>query len=482
LKERHVIAGAGPAGLTVAWQLARRGEPSVVLESDPEYVGGLAKTVRYKGHRFDIGGHRFYSRSPEINHLWKEMLPEEFIEVPRLSRIYHGKTFFPYPIAVGSTIAGLRLVRSARVALSYLKARLSPRRPEVTFEDWVVNRFGFELYNTFFKTYTEKVWGMSCTEMSKDFAAQRIRNLSFLSAVKNALFPSTRGEEPKTLIKVFAYPRYGPGQLWESVQAQAEAKGARVLLGKRVVHVRHQDGVISSFETADGGTFDGDHFYSTMPLRDLILALEPAAPPEILASARALRYRDFLIVALMVKKPDLFPDNWIYVHDPSVQVGRIQNYKNWSAVMIAEPGMTCLGLEYFCNEDEPLWNLQDAELVTLAAREVETIGLAKTSECVDGAVVRMRRAYPVYDGEYQGHRERLKTYLAAFQNLQSAGRGALHSYNSQDHSMMAAIYCVRNVLEGTELDPWMINTEEEYAEDGTVKKTFEERLIPTRAT
>ena len=480
MKERHVIAGAGPAGLTVAWQLARRGEPSVVLEADPEYVGGLAKTVRYKGNRFDVGGHRFYSKSSEINNLWKEMLPTEFTQVPRLSRIYYDRTFFPYPIAVGPTLAGLGLVRSARMALSYLKARLFPRRPEVSFEDWVVNRFGFELYSTFLKTYTEKVWGMPCTEMSKDFAAQRIRNLSFLSAIQSALFPPRRGTEPKTLITTFAYPRYGPGQLWESVQAQVEAEGARVLLGKRIVRVRHQNGVISSFETAAGESFDGDHFYSTMPLRDLIFALEPAAPPEILAAARALRYRDFLIVALMVTKPDLFPDHWIYVHDPAVQVGRIQNYKNWSAAMIGEPGMTCLGLEYFCNEDEPLWNLSDAELVTLAAREVGTIGLARTSECVDGAVVRMRRAYPVYDGEYQGHRARLKAYLAGFRNLQCAGRGALHSYNNQDHSMMAAIYCVRNVLEGAGLDPWTINTEEEYAEEGTMKKTFDERLVPTR--
>jgi protoporphyrinogen oxidase len=471
LKERHVIAGAGPAGLTVAWQLARRGEPSVVLESDPEYVGGLARTVRYKGHRFDIGGHRFYSKSAEINDLWKEMLPTEFIQVSRLSRIYYNRAFFPYPISVGSTLAGLGLVRSVRMALSYLKARLFPRRPEVSFEDWVINRFGFELYNMFFKTYTEKVWGMPCAKMSKTFAAQRIRSLSFSSAVKNALFPAKKGKELKTLINAFIYPRYGPGQLWESVRAQVEAKGARVLLGKKIVRVRHQNGVISSFETVAGETFDGDHFYSTMPLRDLILALEPAAPPEVLASARALRYRDFLIVALIVKKPDLFPDNWIYVHDPAVQVGRIQNYKNWSAAMIGEPGMTCLGLEYFCNEDEPLWNLPDAELVTLAAREVGSIGLAKTSECLDGAVVRMRRAYPVYDGEYEGHRERLKVYLAGFGNLQCAGRGALHSYNNQDHSMMAAIYCVRNALEGAGLDPWMINTEEEYAEEGMVKKT-----------
>jgi len=316
--------------------------------------------------------------------------------------------------------------------------------------------------------------------MSKNFAAQRIRNLSFLSAVKNALFPPRNGKELKTLIKSFTYPRYGPGQLWESVQAQAEAKGARVLLGKKIARVRHQDGVISSFGTVAGETFDGDHFYSTMPLRDLILALEPAAPPEILASARALRYRDFLTVALLVKQPDLFPDNWIYVHDPTVQVGRIQNYKNWSGAMIGEPGMTCLGLEYFCNQDEPLWNLPDAELVTLAAREVGAIGLAKTSDCVDGAVVRMPRAYPVFDGEYQGHRERLKVYLAGFRNLQCAGRGALHSYNSQDHSMMAAIYCVRNVFEGAGLDPWMINTEQEYAEEGVAKKNFDERQVPAQ--
>ena len=482
MRQKHVIAGAGPAGLTVAWELARRGEPSVVLEADPKYVGGLARTVRYKSHRFDIGGHRFYSKSNEITALWQEMLPSEFIQVPRLSRIYYNRTFFPYPIAIMPTLAGLGIVRSARMALSYMKARLFPRKPEVSFEDYIVNRFGYELYNTFFKAYTEKVWGMSCKKMSKDFAAQRIRNLSFLSAVRNALFPPKKGKELKTLIRTFAYPRHGPGQLWESVQAQAEAEGAKVVMGKKVTKVRHQNGVVTAYETADGEVYEGEHFYSTMPLRELILALDPPAPPEVQASARALHYRDFLTVALMVRKPDLFPDNWIYVHDPSVHVGRIQNYKNWSAAMVGEPGMTCLGLEYFCNEDEPLWNLPDADLVKLAGQEVEKIGLAKADDCFDGEVVRMRRAYPVYDGEYMGHRERLKAYLGTFRNLQCAGRGALHSYNSQDHSMMAAIYCVRNVFEGGTLDPWMINTEEEYAEEGELKKKFEERLVPTQAT
>jgi protoporphyrinogen oxidase len=482
LKQKHVIAGAGPAGLTVAWELARRGEPSLVLESDPQYVGGLAKTVRYKTHRFDIGGHRFYSKSAEITALWKEILPTEFLQVTRLSRIYYNRTFFPYPIAVLPTLAGLGLVRSARIALSYLKARLFPRRPEISFEDYIVNRFGYELYNTFFKAYTEKVWGMPCKTMSKDFAAQRIRNLSFLSALRNALFPPKEGKELKTLVRTFAYPHHGPGQMWEAVQAQAEAKGARVLLGKKVTRVRHRDGAITAYETEDGEVFEGEHFYSTMLLRDLILALDPPAPPEIVASAKALHYRDFLTVALMVKRPNLFPDNWIYVHDPTVHVGRIQNYNNWSADMVGEPGMTCLGLEYFCNQGEPLWNMSDEELVALAFREVEMIGLAKTADCVDGRVVRVRRAYPVYDGVYLTHRERLKGYLATFRNLECAGRGALHSYNSQDHSMMAALYCVRNVLEGAKLDPWMINTKEEYAEERGVKKKFEERLVPTQAT
>ncbi len=478
--EHHVILGAGPAGLTAAWHLTRLGRKSTVLEADPDYVGGISRTVRYKGYRFDIGGHRFYTKSAEINRLWREMLPEGFIEVPRLSRIYYDRTFFPYPIALLPTLRGLGLWRSTRLAASYLRARIRPVRPEVSFEDWIVNRFGRMLYRTFFQTYTEKVWGLPCTRLSKDFAAQRIRGLSAFKAVKDALLPKRKkGTEAKTLIRTFVYPRHGPGMLWESVRDQAVAGGARVLMGRSVVRIRHEDGVVRAVTTSDGAVHEGTHFYSTLALRDLVEALDPAPPPDVLEAGRGLKYRDFLTVALVVDRAEVFPDNWIYIHDPGVKVGRIQNYKNWSADMVEDPGRTCLGMEYFCFEGDEVWSMPDADLIRLAAREVEAIGLAKAAECIDGAVVRLRRTYPVYDDGYLARREALKRHLhAAYRNLHTAGRGGLHSYNSQDHSMMAAIYCVRNVVEGSSLDPWGINTEEEYAEEGGAKKEFEERLVP----
>jgi protoporphyrinogen oxidase len=406
------------------------------------------------------------------------MLPGEFIEVPRLSRIYYDRVFFPYPISIFPTLKGLGAVRSLRIAASWLEARIRPRKPEASFEDWIVNRFGGELYSTFFKTYTEKVWGMPCTRMSKDFAAQRIRNLSFFRAVKDAILPRNNGAQVKTLIKKFQYPRLGPGQLWEAVRDRVVSAGSEVRMGEEVTRIRHEDGVVRGVETATGGVFEAEHYYSTMALGDLVVALDPPPPPHVFAAGRALKYRDFLTVALVIDQPALFPDNWIYVHDPQVLVGRIQNYRNWSAAMVSDPGTTCLGMEYFCNEGEDLWNRSDAELIRLAAREVEAIGLARAADCSDGAVVRMRKAYPVYDEGYLPHRETLKGWLRTFRNLRPAGRGGLHSYNSQDHSMMAALYAVRNVREGTDLDPWVINTEEEYAEEGESKKTFPDRAVP----
>jgi protoporphyrinogen oxidase len=478
ISRRHLIIGAGPAGLTAAFAIANAGEAATVLEADPEYVGGISRTVRYKGNRFDIGGHRFYTKSPEIEALWHEMLPGEFLQVPRLSRIYYDRVFFPYPISILPTLKGLGIGRSLKIAASWLDAKLRPRKPEASFEDWIVNRFGRELYLTFFKTYTEKVWGMPCTRMSKDFAAQRIRDLSFFRAVKDALFPKKNGTEVKTLIRKFKYPRFGPGQLWEAVRDRVVAAGCEVRLGEAVTRIRHEDGVVRCVETSTGAVYEAEHFYSTMTLGDLVAALDPPPPPLPLAAGRSLKYRDFLTVALVVRRPSLFPDNWIYVHDPQVLVGRVQNYRNWSAAMVADPGTTCLGMEYFCNEGEDLWNSPDEELIRLGAREVEAIGLARAAECADGAVVRMRRAYPVYDEGYLAHRETLKGYLRTFRNLHPAGRGGLHSYNSQDHSMMAALYSVQNVREGTDLDPWAINTSEEYAEEGEAKKTFADRAVP----
>ncbi|PON13509.1 FAD-dependent oxidoreductase [Candidatus Entotheonella serta] len=478
---KHVIIGAGPAGLTAAWELVGEDQDILILEADPCYVGGIARTVEYRGNRFDMGGHRFYSKSDAINRLWNTMLPSNFIQVPRLSRICYNKKFLPYPLQLWPTLKQLGFRMSGKIVLSYAYARLFPRKQEASFEDWVVNRFGYQLYSMFFKTYTEKVWGLACTEINKDWAAQRIRDLSMLEVIRNALIPAKDNPAIKTLITTFTYPRLGPGQLWEAVQDQVLAKGHRVEHDKEVVRINHRDGVVTSMETLDGGCYEGSHFYSTMTLKDLLNSMNPPPPPEVLRAGNALVYRDFLTVALIVDRPHLFSDNWIYIHDPSIFVGRIQNYKNWSPDMVADLSTTCLGMEYFCSRGDALWILDDEVLIKLAGEEVERIGLAPASDCIDGCVVRIPNAYPVYDGQYKQHRETIKTWLNSyFTNLYPAGRGGLHNYNSQDHSMMAAILSVRNMREHTEFDVWSINTDEEYAEEGTAHQDVERRLVPQR--
>jgi protoporphyrinogen oxidase len=487
---RHLVIGAGPAGLTIAWELVRSSEDVVVLEADPHYVGGLSRTVTFQGNRFDIGGHRFYSKSAHINALWREMLPGGFVEVPRLSRVHYDGRFFPYPIELGPTLRALGPRRSARILASYVRARVRPRRPEVTFEDWIVNRFGRELYRTFFRTYTEKVWGVPCTEISKDFAAQRIRGLTLGEAVGHRLRqlagrhrgPSSNGEV-KTLVDRFVYPRRGPGQLWEAVRDEIEVRGGRVLLGQRVTALDHdaRTRTITGVTTEDGGRHTADRVYSTMTLRDLVAQLRPAPPSEVIDAARALRFRDFLTVAVVVDRPRLFPDTWIYIHDPGCRVGRIQNYKNWSPDMVADPALTCLGLEYFCDRGDPLWTMADADLVALAGRELETLGLARAAECRDGVVLRVPDAYPVYDAHHAAHRRTIRRWLEeSAVNLHPAGRGGLHNYNSQDHAMMTGLLSVRNALDGTDHDVWAVNTEEEYAESAGPGDTpaLDRRLVP----
>ncbi len=464
-----VIAGGGPAGLTAAYELSRHGRSCVVLEADAHTVGGISRTDRYKGYRFDIGGHRFFSKSEEVNTLWCEILGEDFLTRPRLSRIYYDRKFFHYPLKPWDALSKLGPLRAARIVLSYLAARARPIRPERSFEDWVVNRFGRVLFEIFFKTYTEKVWGMPTSEISADWAAQRIKGLSLVRAVLGAFFPA-RGGLVKTLIDQFHYPRLGPGQMWEAARDKIIARGGTVQLDRRVVSITHDGSRILAFVAADshGRTthYAGNQFLSTLPIRALIRAMTPRPPQDVCEAAAALRYRDFLTVVLIVDQPETFPDNWIYIHEPSVRLGRVQNFKNWSPALVPDASKTSLGLEYFCFENDDLWSAPDAELIALGRREIDAIGLVKSDRVVDGCVVRMPKAYPVYDDDYQAHLDTIRAWLARFDNLQLAGRNGMHKYNNQDHSMMTALLAARNILGLGRYDTWKVNTDAEYHEGG----------------
>jgi protoporphyrinogen oxidase len=462
-----LIAGAGPAGLTAALELSRRGVPVAVHESGDD-VGGIARTETYKGYRFDIGGHRFFTKVPEVEAIWHELAGADLLKVPRLSRIFYDGRYYAYPLQLGNVVGNLGVLESARMTASYVRAQIQPRAPEETLEDWVVNRFGRRLYRTFFKTYTEKVWGLPCNVIRADWAAQRIRGLSFTRAVSHALF---RGGRTTSLVGEFLYPRLGPGQMWERAAAAVKAAGGSVTLGSRVEAIHHSAGRISAatvVSAAGSKTLPVSDVVSTMPLPALVRALDPALPGAVTSAADGLRYRDFLIVVLIVRAPSLFPDNWLYIHSPAVRVGRIQNFKNWSAAMVPDQAMTSLGMEYFCTADDDLWGQDDADLVALATRELDALGLARQGLVVDGCVIRQPKAYPVYDATYRDQVERIRTGLTSIGNLQTIGRNGMHRYNNQDHSMLTGLLAARNVL-GEQHDLWSVNTERSYYEEQQVE-------------
>jgi protoporphyrinogen oxidase len=459
------IIGGGPAGLTAADRLLELGRPAVVFEQGTR-VGGLAQTVEYKGFRFDIGGHRFFTKVSVIQQLWREVLGSEFLLRPRLSRIYYRGRFFDYPLKPLNVLRNLGFVTSVAVVCSYLKSVLAPVRPEKSFADWVSNRFGRRLLNMFFATYTEKVWGIPCTSIGAQWAAQRIKGLSLRTAVANMLLPQRKGTQIKTLIDEFEYPRLGPGQMWEAFQTRIALRGGSVELETTVTTIEHDGARVSAIVVERAGTSTAhapSHVISTMPMRHLVRALSPPAPPEIIAAADKLRYRDFLTVALIVDQRDVFPDNWIYVHDDTVKVGRIQNFKNWSPDMVPDSSRTCLGLEYFCFEGDGLWTMTDDELVALATDELAGMGMVPRERVLDGCVVRMPKAYPVYDETYATSVETVRAYLARFENLYLVGRNGMHKYNNQDHSMLTAMLAVRNIA-GERHDLWSVNVDEEYHE------------------
>ncbi|MFO0958502.1 MAG: NAD(P)/FAD-dependent oxidoreductase [Isosphaeraceae bacterium] len=467
-----VIAGGGPAGLTAAYELTKHGHPCVVLESDGVRVGGISRTDQYRGYRFDIGGHRFFSKSAEINELWREILGDELLGRPRLSRIYYNGKFFDYPLKPLDALTKLGPWASLRCGFSYLRASLFPIKPEVSFEDWVVNRFGRALFETFFKTYTEKVWGMPTSTISADWAAQRIKGLNAFRALADALLGGLRrkkGEVIKTLIDRFQYPRLGPGQMWEACRDRIVERGGTVRMDQRVIRIEHDNSSIRAFVTGDSDgrrtRYEGHAFISTLPMRELISSMVPPAPDAVRRAAMSLKYRDFLSVVLILDQPEAFPDTWIYIHEPAVRVGRIQNFKNWSPDLVPDPSKTSLGLEYFCFEGDDLWTMSDADLIALGTREIEAIGLAKGDRVIDGCVVRMPKAYPVYDDDYLAHVGLIREWLGRFDNLELAGRNGMHKYNNQDHSMMTALLAARNILGQGRYDTWKVNTDAEYHEE-----------------
>ncbi len=460
------VLGAGPAGLTAAYTLGLRGLPATVFEADGS-VGGIAKTVEFNGYRFDLGGHRFFTKLKPIERLWHDLLGPELLRRPRLSRIFYKGEFFAYPLAAKDVVSRLGYVEATRCALSYAWSR--PRRhfrePE-TFEQWVTSRFGRRLYDTFFRSYTEKVWGIPGSEIRSEWAAQRIKDFSLFKAMLTVL--GLGRQQITTLIDEFRYPRLGPGQMWETCQARVEEHGIPVLLNRRCVAVRHEDWRAKEVVVQWNGSTEAhrvDGVLSSIPLGELIEILEPEAPPEVLDAARRLRYRELVVVALITTEPDPFPDNWIYLHDPGTRAGRVQNFGAWSESMV-KPGTSCLGVEYFCFEGDEIWEMPEARAVDLAKGELAQIGLIDPSKVIDGVKVRVPRAYPMYDSGYREAVAVVREYIDRFQNLKTFGRNGLHRYNNQDHSMWTAILAALNLVDGTTYDVWSVNTEEEYLEEG----------------
>jgi protoporphyrinogen oxidase len=516
-----VIIGAGPAGLTAALEFTRRsGIKPIVLEASHE-IGGISRTVRYKGNRMDIGGHRFFSKSDRIMNWWMELLPPEssgdtahalqyqgqrrnfdtkpngpdasntdlvMLVRPRKSRIYFLRRFFDYPITLSAdTLSKLGPVRTLKIGFSYIFTRIFPRRNEKSLEDFFINRFGVQLYQTFFKSYTEKVWGVPCEKISAAWGAQRIKGLSITTAVLHFL-KKTFGQKTQSgdlkqkgtetsLIEKFLYPKYGPGQLWEHVAGLVTSQGGEVLMGWRVTKIETEgDAVIAVEATSDNGEkrrFAGDYFFSTMPVRELIRSLDQAVPVEVQEVSDGLMYRDFITVGLLADKLTVtehdgspLKDTWIYIQEPDVIVGRLQIFNNWSPYMVADPTKTWIGLEYFCYDTDPIWKMPDEEIKKFAVSEVEKIGILRAEDVRDGHVVRVAKTYPAYFGTYDRF-DVIQKYMDRYQNLFLVGRNGMHKYNNQDHSMLTAMTAVDNILSGitTKNNLWDINTELEYHEE-----------------
>lgn len=482
------IIGAGPAGLTAGYLLTKQGKSVAIIEKDETYVGGISRTVEHEGYRFDIGGHRFFSKSQQVVDLWDEILPDDFIQRPRMSRIYYEGKFYSYPLRAFEALGNLGIWRSTACMVSYLRYKLFPIAEVKSFEDWTTNQFGHKLYSIFFKTYTEKVWGMPCDEMSADWAAQRIKGLSLWSAVIDGLKRSmglnkapNDGQAAKTLLETFRYPRLGPGMMWDAARDKIIAAGGTIVMGHGLEQLASDGngGWRMSASDKDGNTIvvKAKDAISSAPMRELAKRLHPL--PTSTLQASNLKYRDFLTVALKIKSDDLFPDNWIYIHDDKVQVGRVQNFRSWSPEMVPDEGVACVGLEYFCFENDGLWSSSDDDLVELAKKEMAILGLCDPKDVIGGAVVRQEKAYPVYDEDYAVNVDVMRAELEEkHPTLHLVGRNGMHRYNNQDHAMMTAMLTTENILAGERLyDTWCVNEDAEYHEAGD---EGDEKVMPTR--
>ncbi|MBI2710094.1 MAG: NAD(P)/FAD-dependent oxidoreductase [Actinobacteria bacterium] len=464
-----VVIGAGPAGLTAAYQLHKYGVASTIVEAD-EVVGGISRTAERDGWRFDIGGHRFFTKVKPVDDLWHEILPQEdFLLRPRKSRIFYDGKYYDYPLKASNALKNLGVIEAVRCVMSYVWARIRPPKDQTNYEGWLVARFGWRLYRTFFKTYTEKVWGVPVSSMPADWAAQRVKELSLGKAIVNALLPKRNQKEITSLIEEFQYPKYGPGMMWEVCRDKVVAQGSQVQMGTKVVTVRHEGGRATAVvaQRADGTTVEHacTEVISSMPISSLLRAMDPPIPDHVRKAADGLSFRDFLTVALVVPASDVpWNDNWIYVHSPEVEVGRIQNFGSWSPYLVKE-GRNVLGLEYFVFEGDRMWNSADEDLVALGQRELQTLGLVDADRVEAGYVVRMPKAYPTYDETYRDNVDVLRGWLAEHAaNVHPVGRNGMFRYNNQDHSMYTAMLTVENICTGTAHDVWSVNVEEEYHE------------------
>jgi protoporphyrinogen oxidase len=475
-----VVVGAGPAGLTTAYELSRIAPAArVTVYEGSDEIGGISRTVVHDGYRVDIGGHRFFTKIPEVQQVWQEILGGEFLRRPRKSRIFYRGRFYDYPLRIANALGNIGPYESARILLSYIKWQLRPHPVEESFEQWVINRFGGRLYMHFFESYTTKVWGISPKEIGADWAAQRIKSMTLWGVFLKAL---TGQSKEVSLIDEFDYPRLGPGQMWERCADILRERGQRVETGAWVTRLAREGDRVTAVEVqgADGPRrIAADEVVSTMALSDLVAAFDPPPPPEVVAAAGRLRYRDFLIVALVLDTPDPFDDNWVYVHSGDVQVGRIQNFRAWSEDMVADPAHSSVGMEYFCNEGDAAWSMADDDLIDMAARELEALNLAPAGAVIKGHVIRQKKAYPVYDTAYREAVATIEGWIKGLENFQTVGRNGLHRYNNQDHSMLTGIYAAQNIM-GAEHDLWSVNVERSYHEEMQIERD-EERRAPNVA-